>query len=211
MVLSTKYDFKDLRKDVIIQIADQYPMSLQDIDQVTEDDVPIFQRGRQSCDLPLLGAAFTASVDALLPILFFSGTHQDASAIIKQADVMNRECLHTLIDGKERLDNKVHQLISDLPEYLRRRIGISDCLDVKTCVRKARYSGLSELINSFFFQTRGSDVVTGYLTHVCEHCASSVAKSIDKRREEIWEEIPSYFGYPGWDVMQAKLDEIVNS
>lgn len=200
-------------KDVVIQISQHYPMSLQEFDQVTEDDVPIFDRERSDCELPLLKAAFKAGVDALLPILFFSSTFRDVSSIFREADSMIPECLHYLMKGKEQLDIKVHQLISDLPEYLRKGVGSSDCQcsEAKTCFRKAQYTNLSALINSYFYQTRGPVVVAGYLSPICEHCGASVAKSIDEKREEIWKEIPSYFCFAGWEVAKARLDELINS
>ena len=42
LVLSAKYDFKDLMKDVVMQISKEYPMTLKEMDEVIEGDLLVF-------------------------------------------------------------------------------------------------------------------------------------------------------------------------
>ncbi|KLO06116.1 hypothetical protein SCHPADRAFT_1002517 [Schizopora paradoxa] len=211
LVLSVKYDFEDLMRDVVRQISGQFPMSLQSMDLVVGKDENIFGVDQLVCGLRLLEAAFQSGVEALLPILFFFCSNALIEDIFQLSDTMSPGCLHTLIKGRDRLIFKVNELVSDLPELLKFDMEESECLRQRRCPSEARYKCLSGLSKPFFFCVEGEDVVKDHLIHACANCRSSVVKSIEERREEIWAKIPSYFGYPGWEEMQAKLDEIENS
>lgn len=186
-------------------------MCLDEMDSIIEDDDPIFCEYQVEVGLPLLLAAYKTGIDALLPILFFFCSNMAMELLLEDADSANPECLRVLFKGRDELMFNVSKLISDLPEHLKGDMGKSKCLEERSCSRKARYFGLSSLNTPFFFHTRGRDVVDAHLKHACKNCCSSVAKSIENRRKEIWEKIPSFFGYPGWEEMQEKLDRIVNS
>lgn len=194
-----------------MQISKEYPMSLPDIDSVMEVDLSIFLENQVCGGFRLLEAAFLSGADTLLPILFFSCSNMVTTVLFKHTKSMNRECSRTLLEGRDILTLAIYKFVSELPESLKADIGDSKCLDVKPCTRKAKYKKLSKLIDPRFFKTQGKHVVKNHLNLICKHCGSSVTKSIDKRREEIWAKIPSCFGYTGWDDAQTKLDELMKS
>ncbi len=127
--------------------------------------------------------------------------------IIEEADSLSQECFYTLIRGRESLDFQVHRLLSGLPEDLMEYIENDSCSGNKPCFRNARYTRMSELINYTFRYTKGSQVVARHLSPVCPSCGSFVASAIDDKRKEIWANVPSYYGFPSWDIIQAKLKE----
>ncbi|KLO06119.1 hypothetical protein SCHPADRAFT_699769 [Schizopora paradoxa] len=208
--LSTKYDFKELRKDAVFQISQQYPMVLEEFDDVNDAETPMFGHQRSECDIPLLKAAFKAGIDALLPILFLSGACRDISSILRMSGSMDSECLNILLEGREPLVVRINMLLMDLPDNVQEVLGGTNCQDVKKC-KKAAYEKLSYLAHSYIYHIQGYIVVDCHLRRICQYCRPAAIKYINKKREEIWEDIPSLFGYPGWDDARTKLKELLGS
>ncbi|KLO06118.1 hypothetical protein SCHPADRAFT_861672 [Schizopora paradoxa] len=211
LLLSAKYDFKDLMTNVVKQISRQFPTSLKKMDSIIDDDEPIFCEDQNDVGWPLLQAAHKCGVDALLPILYFFCSNMDMDVILEEANSISPECLRTLHKGRDESIFMFSKLISDLPEHLKGDIGKSKCLDDRLCANKARYFELSLLNTPYFFHTRGRDVVKDRLANACKNCCSSVAKAIEKRREEIWAKIPSFFGYSDWEGTRASSNGVENS
>jgi len=211
LLLSTKYDFQDIRNDVIIQISKHYPMSLRDYDSIGDFTSLLFGVEQWDCHFPLLMAAFTADVDVLLPTLYMACSDYSIEGIFNQAELMPTECLRTLLKGREILEKKTNIFISELPNDLKEGAWMGDCSRNQLCLKNARYSRLSGLISTIFGDTRGSKVVAGYLNDICADCSSSVAHAIENKREEMWASVPSCYGFPGWDVLQRKLKEIAQT
>ncbi|KLO06114.1 hypothetical protein SCHPADRAFT_946356 [Schizopora paradoxa] len=210
--LSVKYEFKDLMKDVVKQISRQFPMSLRDMDRIICEEEPLFQRiDQEKAGLLLLQAAYKTGIDALLPILFFFCSNMHVDKIFQTAQSMDLESLRILIKGRDELIFASCKLVSNLPQDLKADIKNSECLKDGLCVNESRYLHLDELNTPYFHYTQGKETVKFYLSFACKNCASSVAKSIEKRRGDIWAKIPSYFGYPGWEEANAKLEELMDS
>ncbi|KLO06117.1 hypothetical protein SCHPADRAFT_883109 [Schizopora paradoxa] len=209
LVLSTKYDFRELRKEVVMQISQQYPMSLKDFDYIDRYEAPLFGRPQSECDITLLKGAYNAGVDALLPILFLHCASQSMVSILCEVNSMNPECLCILLKGREKLGTRVDQFLMDLPERLQETSKVCKSSNADIC-KKGHYIELSLLARSYYRHTQ-FDLLYDFLHSECKSCATSVEKQVNKNRKEIWEEIPSYFGYPGWDDAKAKLKELIAS
>ncbi len=194
--MSTKYDFKDIRNDVVIQISKQYPLALQDYESVDDDEtLPLFGRKREECNIPLLAAAFTADVDILLPTLYLACSDFIAGEIFDHEHLVAPDCLRDLIIGRECLDVRLNTLMSNLPDDLL-EISLTipaECSGNVPCLRNARYTNLSGLINQDFNRTKGSHVVMNHLSSVCAACGSFMAQRIDNKRGHIWAEGPVIF------------------
>lgn len=175
------------------------------------DSLPLFGKDRRDCHFQLLRAAYKAEVDLLLPILFFACSDYGIEWIFNIAGSMAPECFRTLVVGREALDEDLDRLVSDLPEYLRKVVRTDECRDKGSCLAVGHFSALSSLVHPFFQETKGSDIVEMYLTPSCARCKSVLAKSIDRRREDVWAKIPSYYGFPAWEVIQLKLEELAES
>ncbi len=159
---------------------------------------------------PLLVAAFTVEVDVLLPTLYFACSECSIDEILDEAGSMTRGCMNTLIRGRIYMDNEIHALIVELPDDLLEVVGSGECSCSRNepCLRNARFADLSELVGQKFSAIHGSRVVARHLSPICTNCSSFVTKAIDKRREEIWDDIPSHFGFFSWDALEARLKEI---
>ncbi len=104
LLLSTKYDFKHIRTDVILQISKHYPMNLRDYCAMDFDKSKLFGRTREGCHFPLLHAAVTADVDILLPVLYYAASDFSMTAILDHhGDALGIECLKILLKGREKL------------------------------------------------------------------------------------------------------------
>jgi len=186
-------------------------MTLKNYDYADNTVPRIFGQERWDCHFLLLKAAFTADVDVLLPTLYLACSDYGIRHIIDCAGSMAPECLLTLAKGREDSALRVNKLVSELPNDLVTMGGNESCAHSYSnpCFRTARYTRLSELISPKFSSIRGDKVVGEHLNHVCVRFNLSVAKAIDNKREQIWAEIPFFYGFPRWEILQAKFKEIV--
>jgi len=67
LLLSTKYDFTSIRRDVIKHISRHYPTTLEEYEALDGSDSRFFGRARHKCHFELLSVAFKAQADILLP------------------------------------------------------------------------------------------------------------------------------------------------
>ncbi len=169
----------------------------------------LFGRRRFHCHVPLLVAASTADVDVLLPMLYLACSERSIDEILDDADSMSPECFRALIKGREELNIHVNMLLSALPEDLMEYNENNLCSGNEPCLRNAQYTRMSLLVNLIFRFTKGIHVVTDHLSPVCPGCRFFVANAIDNKRKELWVNIPSYYGFPSWDILRAKLTEII--
>ncbi|KLO19249.1 hypothetical protein SCHPADRAFT_83283 [Schizopora paradoxa] len=202
--LSTKYDFKNIRTDVIIQIAKHYPTHLRSYDDANVHDLaPLFGTIRSSCHYPLLQCLWKAKVDALLPVLYYACSDSPIDFILLQTNTLDTECLQTLIKGSVKLRAAVTQLLADLTGR--------DLLDGPCsygCEVHFRICNLGEFVNSSnLAEIDGGSIVEACADRACELCSHKVKDVVDNRRKEIWNNIPSYFGFPGWNQLREELAE----
>ncbi|KLO08405.1 hypothetical protein SCHPADRAFT_944497 [Schizopora paradoxa] len=190
LVLSSKYDFKQIRRDVILHISRKYPMTLPEYDAIDDSDFEMFGEDWYNCHFPLLKALFKADVDALLPILYYACCGFLLGRIFEQADILGTECLHTLIRGRGELTNETSALIANLPDALR---DVTSKCSPK-CQNTAFVTGLSDFAScSDLKHCEGYDLVESCVKEACSRCTKSLADRINAKREEIWNEVPSYF------------------
>ncbi|KLO07741.1 hypothetical protein SCHPADRAFT_881283 [Schizopora paradoxa] len=214
LTLSTKYDFKNIRKDVITHLSRHYPMTLKEYDLVSKDlSAQVFGEDIATRSIPLLKAAFSANVEFLLPALFFASSDINTKAIFRLD--LTPECLRTLMCGRILLDNKLAKFISNLPEDLIKLQKIAKeedwCRRTKLCLETSHYRQLSELIDVVFSHTSGEELMNHHLTNICMFCRPFVVKSIDEKRAKIWDEVPGCFGLSKWDVLRAQLKDAIQA
>ncbi|KLO07743.1 hypothetical protein SCHPADRAFT_1001449 [Schizopora paradoxa] len=216
LTLSTKYDFKDIRKDLVVQLSRLYPTTLKEYDAISEaPDSMAFGEYDDARSAILLKAAFSANIEFLLPVLFLAGSDIATDAIFDLD--LTPDCARTLIRGRMLLDIELSKLISDLPEdlfkiqELKGKREIECCLMKKPCLSTARFIHLSKLINTIFVRTNGKLLVEDHLSEVCGGCKSAVEKWIDDKRERIWDDIPASFELSEWSVLRNNLQELVES
>ena len=109
------------------------------------------------------------------------------------------------------------ELVARIPELSFAEAGKFACIspDGKSCLREQRFIGLERYTGTANLQRIGGLVVsrTCLPLPTCRACRIVVEEVIEKKRKEIWDAIPSYFGFPdgGWDACKTKLDEIYAS
>ncbi|KLO16708.1 hypothetical protein SCHPADRAFT_994975 [Schizopora paradoxa] len=213
LILSTKYDFKDVRANVITQISKQYPINLQDYDSVDDENAPLFGMVRDDCHFDLLSAAYKAEAHVLLPTLYLACATFDIRDILAgtRCSAVDPECLQILLEGRDGLVSAIIDCIWSIPEFVRKGIASSGCCQVPSCLEKFRYVRLSHLCTENFSSTRGKSVIAFHLSPTCMLCRSFVESAIEKERETVWKKIPALFKCPSWQVIKENLDEITNS
>ncbi|KLO07745.1 hypothetical protein SCHPADRAFT_881288, partial [Schizopora paradoxa] len=181
--LSTKYDFKVVRKNVILHISRHYAMTLQEYDALYIKKAPMFGKARNQCHFPLLAAAVTANVDVLLPGLFLACSEFSVREIFSNTQSMPRETLCKLVDGREAMAYVKCELISFLAERLRRYDASGECLLETPCLEEAYVWDIGDVVIASLGDVIGEKAADNYLSPVCKGCSSFVARTIDEERE----------------------------
>lgn len=213
LLLSTKYDFNTVRKDVILHISRQYPMNLQEYEALDKEETPLFGKTRADCHFPLLVAAVTADADVLLPCLFFACSDYPTGPIFRQTQSLPREALQILIEGKEDVDSEINTFICSIPEQLRKTSAKIGCPYGAPCLEKAKFKDLHLHIQPYFRDFTGKDIALNCLSSasVCGRCLEFAVKMIDEERQDLWDVLPCYYKFPEWSVLQAQLKAIAES
>ncbi|KLO08402.1 hypothetical protein SCHPADRAFT_931821 [Schizopora paradoxa] len=206
LTLSTKYDFKHIRRDVILQISRHYPMTMAAYEAIDNDKAPMFGEAREDCHYPLLKAVFAAKVDALLPILYYACADYTIDTMIDWWDTLDPACLKALLKGKDMITFATGSLITKLPEDVHG--GSIACPNIPSCIGSARFSGFAKFLQlTDLKHFEGSKVVKICIRNACPMCTKVLADRINERREKIWNDIPSFFGFRDWGELWRKLAE----
>ncbi|KLO08404.1 hypothetical protein SCHPADRAFT_859096 [Schizopora paradoxa] len=208
LVLGNKYDFKHICKEVTKQLSRHYPNTLDGFDDVDGDGHHsyLFGKLRYLCHVPLLEACHTANVAVLLPSLYYACAGFKLAWSYEQVDEiggLHADCLRTLLIGKSGLDLALHKFIASLPDEFR-NISCSFC---KVDAYISQLHQQLEDYNSYLSSNTGHRLSRAVLENGCQKCSAKFVARIDAKREKIWEKIPSYFGFPGWDELQERSEE----
>lgn len=149
-----------------------------------------------------------AGADVLLPTLYYAASDFAMKDILEEAGFIGMECLGILLSGRERLDSSINSLVAKLPRELLKKAKSGTCPNCTTS-RSDSIDGLQKFVNTLDLQ----DLVSHQIVAQCfpwlyQNCAQDFKAVINNARQEIWAKVPSFFGCPGWDVLQARLQEI---
>ncbi|KLO08406.1 hypothetical protein SCHPADRAFT_835399 [Schizopora paradoxa] len=200
LVLGNKYDFKHIQSDVMKQLLRLYPNTLDGFDDVDQGgyDCNLFGVHRVKSDFKLLEACHTANVAVLLPILYYACSEFTVEWIYEQVDEvggLHASCLRTLLTGKCKLSLALRTLVAFLPDEFSN-------ISCSSCKAGASVRHLHHQHGSHLWTYKGQDLAQSVLKDGCKQCTANLATRIDEKREEIWEKIPSFFGFAGWDELQ---------
>ncbi|KLO16677.1 hypothetical protein SCHPADRAFT_994957 [Schizopora paradoxa] len=212
LLLSTKYDFMDIRSDVISQISRHYPMEFSDFTSTNKEDSPLFGKVRWECHIPLLVAAFRANADVLLPTLYFVCSGIPLERIFDSSSALPPDCLRILMLGREKLRKYTTMFAAYLPTYL----GIEDrknmCMKQNSCLPTTPSLPQSlHLVEMCFENQAESVLVEKYMKPACDACTVLVGNEIDRWRKIMWSHLSSYFELPEGTRLQDDLKKMMGS
>lgn len=176
------------------------------------EDKPIFcgQR-REDCHFELLKAVFSANVDVLLPLLYYASSDYPMRTILRDAERLhlNQKCLNTLLEGRESLENARMVLVTRTPERSFIAPEYSPCSSTNgICLEHVRFGGLDQFLGASTMRNlTGRCVALSCWTPLCEGCRTIIEELVDNRRKTIWDNVPSYFGFPAWDILRTQMEE----
>ncbi|KLO08407.1 hypothetical protein SCHPADRAFT_893920 [Schizopora paradoxa] len=205
LLLSNKYDFRHIRNEVTQQLSRLYPKTLAAFDHVDEDGYSddLFGMSRVYSDYRLLKACHLADIIFLLPRLFYACSGFEVHWIYEEVDEaggLDPSCLRTLLTGKSKLDLALRAFIASLPDEFR-------SISCPTCKVGAYVSRLHQQEGSHLSAYKGHALAQSVLNNGCQLCTTEFANRIEDKREEIWEQIPSYYGFPEWEELLERFDE----
>lgn len=183
-----------------------YPPSLSEFVAVDDDYACSFKGFRFSHHFNMLKVALVAEADSLLPGLYYTCSDFAIDDILtdagKDLDVLP---LRTLLQGRELLAKAA------------RRVQWIYISESERCV-KFHLHVPQENFNHFRFEdpspseifdtTDLKDIAGQKLTahwpdRLCQACRPETERLVDEEREEVWRELPSYFGLSNWDILLA--------
>jgi len=207
LLLGTKYDFKDIRMDVMNHLLRHYPPSLSEFVAVNDDSAWSFQNVRCCHHFELLKVALAAEADSLLPGLYYACSDYPIHSIFnnlgKDLDALS---LRTLLEGRELLAKAARSV---------QWIYITEserCVKFHRVVPQADFNRFrfEEPNPSEIFDTTNLKKIAGqklsahWPDRLCQACRPETECLVDEEREEVWGELPSYFGLPSWNILLAR-------
>ncbi|KLO16673.1 hypothetical protein SCHPADRAFT_994956 [Schizopora paradoxa] len=212
LTLSTKYDFKTIRSDIILTISRYYSIDFPVHMSVATGDqsFPLFGVERWDCHFPLLAAAFKCNADVLLPSLYSVCSGFQLEHVLDMSKTLPPECSRALILGRERLRSSLVTLALNLPGRVQKGIAEHICPDEESCLSTVGFINWqsAEVVNALLGYECGIAFVYDTLGSVCERCGVYLANEIDVRWNVIWRNVPSYFELPDWSVLREQLKEL---
>ncbi|KLO16672.1 hypothetical protein SCHPADRAFT_937703 [Schizopora paradoxa] len=213
LLLSTKYDFKTIRKDVMAQISRHYPLELSTYLSSNVGHSPLFGMKRRDCDFTLLAAAFKADADILLPALYFTCADSSMEDILELSLSLPPECLKILLKGRDALRESIVMLIANLPRQLERGVDQKVCSGSgeEPCLATAVFDDLQDIVNTCYRFVSGSALIERYMDEVCAKCEAFMGNEVDRWRNAIRIDSLSDFGFTEWAELQEEYKKLSES
>jgi len=207
LLLSTKYDFKDIRSDVIKHILRHYPTTFHEYEAVGDDlSKHMFGKTRPRCHTPLLKAALVANVEILQPPLYYAV----CSTFILDYffgdfdGPLDPRCLKLLVCGKESMSKAMHSIISVYLQESERCIHLHHG---DGNVGSFKLTGLRIFLDSSKLSLISWKRLEEQWPHrVCAECKGNLETKIEEMRAQIWDILPSFFRLPDWNTLRANCE-----
>ncbi|KLO06826.1 hypothetical protein SCHPADRAFT_1002110 [Schizopora paradoxa] len=203
LLMSTKYDIPSVRTQVIKRLENYYPNDIAKAfetpaEVLFDDDVP------DDCDFQLLAVAHRCNVRRILPMLYYKCAIRDLQFILKSSDDLEKEVLHKILVGRERL----LRLSYDFGVLLLFPSGKCDsnaCSDMRRVMIElyTKTASNGQPPQSFPIEAVSSDLMgMDYDQKFCAACDRCARRSTGVREEfkkNFWDDLPNIFGLDTWN------------
>ncbi|KAJ3548717.1 hypothetical protein NMY22_g1157 [Coprinellus aureogranulatus] len=228
--LGRKYEIKQLFQEIVCRLKTDLPTTLVEADNQPDPNnwKEIDNEINIIYDIvELILASNFSELHCVLPITYFwccaeridemvQGTdyeHEDGSMVTSKPTLppdAQRACLA----GRQKLIdrfNVVFSWVDTLPT--------TECSSFVQCSKLSRAlvnalwrpePGLVRLIDTWSWLTKYLADHSGHpvdLNQLCAFCSTMAKEKYESYREETWDQLPSYFGLPGWDVLNKKSED----
>ncbi|KLO06123.1 hypothetical protein SCHPADRAFT_883121 [Schizopora paradoxa] len=213
LLLSKKYDFKHIQKDVVAHVLRHHPMSLEE--QMKLKEIEYHHRKEWSVrHLKLLKAAVFADIDFLLPLIYYACSDYSIGDILRAAKLvqLDQGTLDTLIEGREEVGSMIRHFIAEVPFTTYIEFESNDCEREGSCLEEIRFFQLGDFFHSTSMKNLSTSdffVFDRCRTDLCKLCREAAEDAVDRERMYVWDRIPRCFGFPGWDVLRTKMEEFL--
>jgi len=202
LLLSSKYDFANIRRHVIKHISRHYPITLPEYEALDGSSARIFGRARWECHFDLLRAAFKAQADILLPGLYYACSTFTTHQILEKTYFLDMICLKSLLVGKESLGSSIRTVMFMILRDSSSRNCSSPHGGCKfNASRILSFGNVFDTmdINDF----KGRTVAEECLENFCQPCLEFITARTNEYRQVLWESLPGRFNLPSWSVLKT--------
>ncbi|KAF9558727.1 hypothetical protein CPC08DRAFT_638635 [Agrocybe pediades] len=204
--LANKYGIDYLRKEVLKRLKVDYPSSLNAWDRSFTLERAVFHSEKDD-DLSLLtNLAYEYDIQIVLPAMYLTLSRIDNETLLRMRkdDGLNPQVLETCLVGKEQLFCSMQRYFLSLPSTLDLEAG-------RKCTHEAHWAcnnSMSAVIldlMAVICDDAGGGRSLDPLSHLpryrgktCSNCSPKFKEIHQALRQELWNNLPSFFGLPKW-------------
>lgn len=214
--VAVKYQALRVLRRVLVLLKYHCPDTLDGYDHwhdesVHKYDCPVVSRLPGTSDIHmnetflLLKIAHNCGMQILLPATYHIARGEPAEVIVAHArDIeLPNECLHNLLAGQRKLHSLARTSVYG-PLFGPNRDVSEQCKHPLDC-HEARHHIINTEIEYHPFRKW----IDPGLSRLCKPCRGAVMDAYRRGRAEVWVELPSVFGLPGWDALRKARDEVL--
>ncbi|KLO03983.1 hypothetical protein SCHPADRAFT_948108 [Schizopora paradoxa] len=167
---------------------------------------PLFGKPRTDCYFPLVCACVTsqANLQAFLPDLLYTCSVIPIIKIIEeQLPILPMPTAQALLLGEHYFD---YHIRSNLSTTLDRTSPCLECpfaASVSVCDTTQWMPQMQKMTKLFCLtelaDVKGEKVIDVFFEKRCERSRQSITAMLETRGNRIWEKMPTFFGFGGWD------------
>ncbi|EPQ53785.1 hypothetical protein GLOTRDRAFT_131117 [Gloeophyllum trabeum ATCC 11539] len=207
--LSTKYQVKYFRQDIVAQLSLAYPTVLQSWDNRSSISLRtpfLLERAPE-----ILRLARDTDIRALIPAAMLACCSNSLETIMDGLS-LSADDVETCILGRERIleawRSKIfseRQLVSSGPGFVLSRHIPCDSARLRWLYREDVW----EMAFGYDWFDPLRKEYPSLVPGMCAACQKAFSTGFDRARAQIWADLPGYFGLPEWSVLRTELDEIL--
>ncbi|KAF5340730.1 hypothetical protein D9611_007355 [Ephemerocybe angulata] len=207
--MGRKYDIDYLRHEALLRLTTEFPTTLSEWDKLPHDYTQIHHQSGILFDI--VNLAHDNDIKSVLPAAYYlciqefedllTGTARDDESVAQVSYDVKREC----ILGRERLFRAQTDHLFGWVD----NVGCSDkctqparCRAAGSSLIKALYVPMPEPARTLERWIEFKQFVPMQTMALCQVCSKDAERAHEEGRQQIWNNLPSYFGLPGWSSLK---------
>ncbi|TFY54161.1 hypothetical protein EVJ58_g9022 [Rhodofomes roseus] len=207
--LGTKYDAPALRQRAVDHLSTAYPFSLEEWGRrASKRLVPPFENELAA----YIELAIETDIRVVLPALYYAASRVPLPDVLTMlhnlavAPGVQWDVCRAFLVGREKLllAEQASALAFLQPDFPRSDCRGSSCRQrIDEAAKKTLPKPVSDPEPFYRWCMDKPDEMAKNIA-LCESCQGTVATSIKNGKQKLWEQLPDFFGLPGWDTLRAR-------
>lgn len=207
IVMSAKYDFDDIRSEIVKHLKRYFTDNIADFDK--EKETNLFLNPPSYYPIELLSVARSLDTPIILPSLFYLCAIQPLPTILTSSNILTWDDYEILINGREQMLKFMYEVGTATILNQTKKCTFAACLQKKVRLLVEHTQNSVHEPPSFPLNTlpRGMfGVLEGEHEDLCLSCANRYKAAHQNVRKEFWKFMPLIFKCGQWDVLRQLSD-----